>query len=52
VAADLGSASGCARLIAEVPEVDVLVNNVGIFEPKPVEVIPTRTGCASSRPMC
>lgn len=35
VAADLGTAAGCAKLIQEVPEVDVLVNNVGIFEAKP-----------------
>jgi NAD(P)-dependent dehydrogenase (short-subunit alcohol dehydrogenase family) len=40
VAADLGTAAGCAALVAEVPEVDVLVNNVGIFEPKPFEEIP------------
>lgn len=35
VAADLASAQGCAALIAAVPELDVLVNNLGIFEPKP-----------------
>lgn len=40
VAADLGTAEGCAALIAQVPEVDILVNNVGIFEPKPFEEIP------------
>lgn len=31
VAADLGSAQGCATLTAALPEVDVLVNNLGIF---------------------
>lgn len=35
VAADLSNADGCAALIQDVPRVDVLVNNVGIFEPKP-----------------
>jgi len=35
VAADLGTAEGCARVIAEVPDVDVLVNNLGIFAVKP-----------------
>jgi NAD(P)-dependent dehydrogenase (short-subunit alcohol dehydrogenase family) len=35
VAADLGSAEGCAALFAAVPEVDILINNLGIFEPKP-----------------
>ena len=35
VAADLGTAEGCAALCAAVPDVDVLVNNLGIFEPKP-----------------
>jgi NAD(P)-dependent dehydrogenase (short-subunit alcohol dehydrogenase family) len=40
VAADLGTAAGCEALTAEVPNVDILVNNVGIFEPKPFEEIP------------
>jgi NADP-dependent 3-hydroxy acid dehydrogenase YdfG len=35
VAADLSTADGCAALIAKRPEVDVLVNSMGIFEPKP-----------------
>jgi NAD(P)-dependent dehydrogenase (short-subunit alcohol dehydrogenase family) len=35
IAADLGTADGCARLVSALPEVDVLVNNVGIFEAKP-----------------
>lgn len=39
VAADLGSAEGCETLIRQLPEVDVLVNNVGIFEAKPFEQI-------------
>ncbi|HKU09428.1 MAG TPA: SDR family oxidoreductase [Bradyrhizobium sp.] len=34
-ALDLGGADGCARLIAKFPEVDILVNNLGIYEPKP-----------------
>jgi NAD(P)-dependent dehydrogenase (short-subunit alcohol dehydrogenase family) len=40
VPADLGSAAGCAQLVEAVPEVDVLVNNMGIFEPKPFLDIP------------
>ncbi len=39
-AADLGGADGCAGLLERVPAVDILVNNVGIFEPKPFEEIP------------
>ena len=35
IAADLGTARGAARLLAELPEIDVLVNNVGIFEARP-----------------
>jgi NAD(P)-dependent dehydrogenase (short-subunit alcohol dehydrogenase family) len=31
--ADLGTATGCAALVAAEPEVDILVNNAGIFEP-------------------
>lgn len=40
VAADLGTAAGCAALIERVPELDILVNNLGIFEPKPFVDIP------------
>ena len=32
---DLGSAAGCAELIRQFPAVDILVNNLGIYEPKP-----------------
>src|SRR5712691_5651058 len=31
---DLGGADGCAGLIAQFPDVDILVNNLGIYEPK------------------
>ncbi|MGF6711464.1 NAD(P)-dependent dehydrogenase (short-subunit alcohol dehydrogenase family) [Luteibacter sp. W1I16] len=34
VAADLGTAEGAAALIKAVPDTDILVNNLGIFEPK------------------
>src|SRR3954469_24924617 len=40
VAADLSTAAGAAELARQAPEVDILVNNVGIFEPKPFEEIP------------
>jgi NAD(P)-dependent dehydrogenase (short-subunit alcohol dehydrogenase family) len=35
IVADFSSPAGAARVIAKLPAVDVLVNNVGIFEPKP-----------------
>jgi NAD(P)-dependent dehydrogenase (short-subunit alcohol dehydrogenase family) len=35
IAADLGTAEGCAEVVRQLPQVDILVNNVGIFEPKP-----------------
>ena len=35
VAADLGAAEGIAKFVRQVPTADVLVNNLGIFEPKP-----------------
>ncbi|MBF8781819.1 SDR family oxidoreductase [Pseudomonas fulva] len=35
VAADLGTAAGAETLFAQVPHTDILVNNLGIFEPKP-----------------
>ncbi|HET6980944.1 MAG TPA: SDR family oxidoreductase, partial [Myxococcaceae bacterium] len=40
IAADLGTAEGCARMVREAPEVDVLVNNLGIFAAVPFEEIP------------
>ena len=39
VVADLSSAAGCQQLLAEAGELDILVNNLGIFEPKPFEQI-------------
>ena len=33
-AVDLGGAEGCDALTAQFPEVDILVNNLGIYEPK------------------
>jgi NAD(P)-dependent dehydrogenase (short-subunit alcohol dehydrogenase family) len=40
VAADLSTAEGVERLIAGAGAADILVNNVGIFEPKPFAEIP------------
>src|ERR1700738_2153417 len=34
VAADVSTAAGCKTLVAALPEVDILINNAGIFEPK------------------
>lgn len=34
VAADLGTAEGVCALFQQVPQVDILVNNLGIFEPQ------------------
>lgn len=32
-AADVGEAAGCAALLRQVPKVDILINNAGIFQP-------------------
>lgn len=40
IAADFGGAAGAETVIAKLPAVDVLVNNVGIFEVKPFLEIP------------
>jgi len=40
VAADVGTAEGCDALIEAVPDVDVLVNNTGIYKPAGVFEIP------------
>ncbi|HWA39905.1 MAG TPA: SDR family oxidoreductase [Burkholderiales bacterium] len=39
-AGDLATARGCAGIAARFPEVDILVNNVGVFERKAFEEIP------------
>src|SRR5258708_24356487 len=39
VAADLSVHSGAAAVTIAIPDVDVLINNVGIFEPKPFDQI-------------
>src|SRR4029434_4607177 len=39
VAADLSSPDGVTKVIKAFPEIDILVNNLGIFEPKPFEQI-------------
>lgn len=38
-AADLSHAAGCEQLVRAHPEVDIVVNNLGIFEPKAFEDI-------------
>ena len=40
IVADFSSSAGAEAVIANLPAVDVLVNNVGIFEPKPFAEIP------------
>jgi len=39
-AGDLGQADVAQALVARHPRIDILVNNLGIFEPKPFEEIP------------
>lgn len=40
VAADLGTAYGVESLLRQCPKADILVNNLGIFDPVPFEEIP------------
>jgi NAD(P)-dependent dehydrogenase (short-subunit alcohol dehydrogenase family) len=40
VAADVSTADGCDALVTAFPDVDILINNTGIFEPKPFFEIP------------
>ena len=39
VAADLATAAGCQAVIDAYPQLDILVNNLGIFDPVPFEAI-------------
>jgi NAD(P)-dependent dehydrogenase (short-subunit alcohol dehydrogenase family) len=40
VGGDVGDAAGCDALVRAVPQVDILINNAGIFEPKDFFAIP------------
>src|ERR1700704_6424061 len=40
VAADVSTAAGCITLVETLPDVDILINNAGIFEPKAFFDIP------------
>ncbi len=40
IPADLGTEAGARAVIERFPAVDILINNVGIFEPKAFEQIP------------
>jgi NAD(P)-dependent dehydrogenase (short-subunit alcohol dehydrogenase family) len=40
IAADVSTATGCDALITALPELDILINNAGIFEPKDFFEIP------------
>ncbi len=39
IAADLGNAEGVNQLLKQCPDIDILVNNLGIFDPVPFEQI-------------
>src|SRR6202051_5049311 len=39
LAADLGTADGVRQAVEQFPDIDILVNNLGIFEPKAFEEI-------------
>src|SRR3954464_3296517 len=39
IAQDLGTAEGVQKTLHQFPQVDILVNNLGIFEPKPFDEI-------------
>src|SRR6476646_6456714 len=40
IAADFSKKEEVENLINQLPDIDILINNVGIFEPKPFEEIP------------
>jgi NAD(P)-dependent dehydrogenase (short-subunit alcohol dehydrogenase family) len=39
IAADLATAAGVSAFLRRVPDTDILVNNLGVYEPKPFEAI-------------
>lgn len=40
IAGDVSTAAGCSALVAALPDVDILINNAGIFEPREFADIP------------
>jgi 3-oxoacyl-[acyl-carrier protein] reductase len=46
---DLSNAGGAKEALQRFPDVDVLVNNLGIFEPSRSRRFPMRNGSGSSR---
>jgi NAD(P)-dependent dehydrogenase (short-subunit alcohol dehydrogenase family) len=51
-AGDLSTAAAAEALVAAHPGIEILVNNLGIFEPKPFEDIPDADWTASSTSTC
>ena len=51
-AGDLATATATEDLIKLFPAVDILVNNLGIFEPSRLMKLPTRNGSGSSKSTC
>jgi len=47
----LSGPDGVAAFATRAPETDILVNNLGIFEPKPFDAITDAIASASSTPM-
>ena len=52
VLADAATTEGAAALVKAAPFVDILVNNLGIYEIKNFVISPTRTGDGTSRSTC
>lgn len=52
VASDVSNAAGCAKLVEAVPQVDVLVNNIGILSRSHSSRSRMRIGCGFLKPMC
>ena len=51
-AGDLTDAAATEHLAKQFPQVDILVNNLGIFQPRPLSRSPTQTGAASLKSTC
>ena len=51
IAADVSTATGYDQLLNALPEVDILINNAGIFEPKNSSRFRMTIGAAFSRSM-
>jgi NAD(P)-dependent dehydrogenase (short-subunit alcohol dehydrogenase family) len=52
IEADVGTAEGAVKLVEQIPETDILVNNSGFTSRRTFSTLLTTSGCMCSRSTC